>query len=78
MSRELDYYKLVVKPSRFGDWQVYNRDTDMVVTPAQTKSDAIKAAKANAHQWMKHSDTEKIGLEKRTKTGKKSYEVIRK
>lgn len=76
--RELDFYRLVVKPNRFDDWTVYDRETEMNVTVAQTKSSAIKKAKANAVQWMKHTpDLNYIGLEKRTKTGKKSFEVIK-
>lgn len=78
MSRELDYYQLVVKPSRFNDWKVYNRKSEMNLATAQTKSDAIKKAKANAYQWLKVQDNRKVvGIEKRTKTGKKSYEEVR-
>ena len=78
MSPELDYYRLVVKPGNLNDWWVYDRTQEMKSDVAQTKSDAIKKAKARAYQWVKHQDNlEVVGIEKRTKTGKKSYEVVR-
>lgn len=78
MSRELDYYRLIVKPGRLNDWVVYDRTQEMKSDVAQNKSDAIKKAKAQAHQWVKNSRFDEVGIEKRTKTGKKSYEVVRK
>lgn len=75
--KELDYYRLVVKPGRLNDWKVYDRNSEWNIDVAQTKSNAIEKAKAQAYQWIKNQpNKKKVGLEKRTKTGKKAYETV--
>lgn len=68
-------YRLIVKPNNLGKWEVYDRDRGMTYAPARTKSNAVDKARNRAEQ-LADSTGKVIGIEKRTKTGNKSYETV--
>lgn len=68
-------YRLIVKYTRLDSWEVYDRVNQMTYAPAQTKSEALDKARGRA-TTLANNTGQPVGIEKRTKTGKKSFEKV--